>query len=96
MEPATISFHRVELSANKTTLGEDHPSKLTSMANSAVMYSGQGWWIEAEQLQVLVMETRKTKLGEDHPDTLTSMVTLAFTWKYSTHDAKAISLLRDC
>ncbi|CAG8947721.1 unnamed protein product [Penicillium salamii] len=42
------------------------------------------------------METRKTKLGEDHPNTLRSMANLAFTWKSSPHDAKAINLLRDC
>ncbi|KAJ5128088.1 hypothetical protein N7448_008867 [Penicillium atrosanguineum] len=45
----------------------------------------------AEQLEVQVMETRKTKLGEDHPDTLTSMANLAFTWKSSGHDAKAVN-----
>lgn len=42
-----------------------------------------------------VIETRKTKLGEDHPETLSSMSKLAFAWKSSDRDAKAINLLRD-
>jgi hypothetical protein len=48
------------------------------------------------QLQAHMIEMNKTKLGEDHPDTLTSMANLAFTWKSSAHDAKAINLLSDC
>ena len=35
---------------------------------------------EAEDLEVLVMETRKRVLGEEHPDSLTSMAELASTY----------------
>ncbi|KAM0670877.1 hypothetical protein ACQRIU_001272 [Beauveria bassiana] len=65
---------------DKTRLGADHPSTLTSMAKLASTYRKQGRWEEAERLEVLVMETRKTKLGADHPDTLTSMANLASTF----------------
>ena len=46
------------------------------MANIAVTYCNQGKWIEAEQLEVQVMDMRKKLLGAEHPDTLTSMANL--------------------
>ncbi|KAJ5731809.1 uncharacterized protein N7483_006317 [Penicillium malachiteum] len=45
------------------------------------IYSYEGWWADAERLQVQVMETCKTKLGEDHLSTLTSMANLASTYR---------------
>ena len=51
-------------------LGAEHPDTLTSMENIAVTYCNQGKWIEAEQLQVQVMDMRKKLLGAEHPDTL--------------------------
>ena len=50
-------------------------------------YWSQGQWKEAEELQVLVMETRQA-LGEEHPDTLTSMGDLG-QWK----DAEDLQVL---
>ena len=43
------------------------------MANLASTFWNQGWWKEAEELEMQVMETRKRVLGAEHPDTLTSM-----------------------
>jgi hypothetical protein len=40
-----------------------------------------GWWKEAEELEVQVTETFKRVLGEEHPDTLTSMANLALTYR---------------
>ncbi|KAL2859775.1 P-loop containing nucleoside triphosphate hydrolase protein [Aspergillus lucknowensis] len=89
--------------AERLQLGGDHPDTLRSMANLASTYRSQGRWDEAEQLQVQaeqlevhVMETRKIKLGADHPNTLASMGNLAFTWKYSGHNTRALGLLGDC
>ncbi|KAL9049000.1 MAG: hypothetical protein Q9162_007442, partial [Coniocarpon cinnabarinum] len=46
------------------------------------LYADEGWWDEAEKLQVDVMEKRTAKLGPDHPNTLRSMANLASTyWK---------------
>ena len=45
------------------------------------LYFDEGWWDEAEKLEVEVMETNKTRLGADHPDTLTSMANLAVTYR---------------
>ncbi|OCK77245.1 hypothetical protein K432DRAFT_461200 [Lepidopterella palustris CBS 459.81] len=59
----------------------EHPRTLTSIANLALMYSNQGRWKEAEDLEVEVMETRKRVLGEEHPSTLTSMANLASTYR---------------
>ena len=61
-------------------LGQDHPSQ-TSMSNLASMYWNQGWWKEAEELQVLVMEMTKWVLGKRHPDLLTSMDNLVLTYR---------------
>jgi len=53
-------------------------SKLT--ASLGLIYREGGRWKEAEELEVLVMETRKRVLGEEHPDSLTSMNNLASTY----------------
>jgi Tetratricopeptide repeat len=68
------------MSLRKKLLGAEHPDTLTSMANIAVTYRNQGKWIEAEQLQVQVMNIRKKLLGAEHPDTLTSMENIAITY----------------
>ncbi|KAN0076607.1 hypothetical protein V8E54_006749 [Elaphomyces granulatus] len=44
-------------------------------------HEAEGRWVEAEKLEVQVMETRKTVLGPEHPDTLTSMANLASTFR---------------
>jgi hypothetical protein len=64
------------METRKRVLGVEHPSTLTSMANLASTYSGQGRWKEAEELEVQVMETKKRVLGVEHPSTLTSMANL--------------------
>jgi tetratricopeptide (TPR) repeat protein len=66
--------------AYKKTLGPEHPSTLSSMANLATTYRKRGRWKEAEELDVRVVETRKTVLGQQHPETLTSMNNLASTY----------------
>ena len=53
---------------------------LSVAKNTALVYTEQGKWKEAEALQVVVMEKRKHLLGEEHPDTLTSMANLASTY----------------
>jgi hypothetical protein len=53
--------------------GEEGEESLASSAMLALAYRLEGWWEEAEQLFVQVMETRKTKLGADNPDTLKTM-----------------------
>lgn len=43
----------------------------------ATLYSRQGRWKEAEELEMQVMKTEKRLLGEEHPSTLISMINLA-------------------
>jgi Tetratricopeptide repeat len=45
-----------------------------------VFYEG-GYWQEAEEMLMQVMERSLRVLGKEHPSTLTSMNNLAFTWK---------------
>ena len=44
----------------RRVLGKEHPDTPTSMGDF-------GWWKVAEDLQVLVIETRRRVLGEEHP-----------------------------
>ena len=84
----------VALDLERNTLGVEHPSTLTSMANLASTYRNQGRWDEAEKLEVQVMETRKRVLKEEHPSTLTSMANLASTyWNQGRWD-EAIELIQ--
>ena len=55
-------------------------------------YMYQGRWKEAEELEVLVMETRTRALGEEQPFTLISISNLAFTFKVQGRNEEAISL----
>src|SRR5882672_10773415 len=54
-------------------------SDLTSRLG--LIYREGGRWKEAEELEVLVMETKKRMLGEEHPHSLTSMGNLASTYR---------------
>jgi hypothetical protein len=60
------------------------------------MYSNQGRWKEAEELQVQVMQTRKRVLGDEHPDTLTSMNNLAITLELQSRHKEALALIDLC
>jgi hypothetical protein len=51
------------------------------MAIVEVVYSLEGWWEEAEEPGVQVVETRKRVLGAEHLDTLTSMGNPACTYQ---------------
>jgi hypothetical protein len=42
---------------------------------------GQGYWEEAEQLRLRVVEIQKENLRADHPSRLTSMNNLASTYR---------------
>jgi tetratricopeptide (TPR) repeat protein len=68
------------MESNKTVLGQEHPSTLTSMGSLASIFRNQGRWKEAEDLEIQVMETRKRVSGQEHPDTLASINNLALTY----------------
>src|ERR1700733_1388903 len=51
------------------------------MSRFALVFYENGYWNEAEKLQVVVMQLRKRLLGAEHPDTLTSMANLAITYR---------------
>jgi tetratricopeptide (TPR) repeat protein len=60
--------------------GDNDAITLTSMANRACIYSNQGQWEEAEELEVQVLKISTRVLGPEHPSTLTSMANLACTY----------------
>ncbi len=49
--------------------------------------------VEAEKMQVEVMETRRRVLGEEHPDTLTSMKNLTLTIKRQNKNMEAVKFM---
>jgi hypothetical protein len=68
------------METRKRTLGQEHPSTLSSMNNLALTLCKQRRWMESEVLEVLevqTMETRKMVLGQEYPLTLTSIANLA-------------------
>jgi Tetratricopeptide repeat len=84
------------METRKAILGPEHPDTLTSMANLASTYQNQGRWVEAEKLQVQVMEIRRTVLGPEHPSTLTSIWNLSHIWKQQGRDNDALAMLEVC
>lgn len=61
------------------TLGEDHPSSLTSLNQLADLLFSEGRIDEVEPLDRKTLEIRRRVLGEDHPDTQRSLNGLAAT-----------------
>jgi tetratricopeptide (TPR) repeat protein len=60
--------------------------------NFAFVLSENGYWKEAEKLEVDVMETRARVLGAEHPETLVSMMNLASTYSSMGWLKKALDL----
>ena len=83
------------MGTSTTKLGADHLFTLTNMASLAATYLKQGWWDEAEEPEVQVIEKRKTKLGADYPGTVTSMVALAFIQKEYGRGTEALKPIEE-
>ena len=70
----------------QTVLQQDSESnaekllRLSLSSEVATYLWHQGRWLEAEKLEVKVLETSKRMLGVEHPDTLTRMANLALTY----------------
>ncbi|KAI9835331.1 MAG: hypothetical protein M1819_002475 [Sarea resinae] len=58
----------------------NNEEKLVDASNFALVYGESGYWKEAEDLQMQLMETRSRVLGHEHPDTLTTQANLAATF----------------
>ena len=79
------------------TVGEEHPTTLSTVHNLAHMYSLQGKHAKAETLQVAVLAVRKRVLGEEHRGTLTSAHNLArWQWALSCCQLMRIVWSRSC
>jgi tetratricopeptide (TPR) repeat protein len=61
-------------------VGTSETSDDVKMSRFALVFHENGYWNEAEKLEVDVMELRKRLFGVEHPDTLTSMSNLATTY----------------
>ena len=72
----------------RRTLGEEHPSTLTAMANLASSLRTLGNAKAARELEEQTLEVSRRTLGEEHPSTLTAMVNLASSLR-TLGDAKA-------
>jgi hypothetical protein len=69
-----IGQHAVELGMAKTYNDAEY-------TNFGLVLYESGYWNEAEELNIQVMETRKRVLGAEHPDTLRSTGNLASTFR---------------
>ncbi|OCK74139.1 hypothetical protein K432DRAFT_311312, partial [Lepidopterella palustris CBS 459.81] len=69
----------------KRVLGEEHPSTLTSMANLALTFKGQGRNEEAVKLMSESVRLTTLILGADHPFTL-SLIGELDSWKLENLD----------
>jgi tetratricopeptide (TPR) repeat protein len=56
----------------KSVLGPEHPSTLTTRHNMALVLDNQGKYEEALQAYQEVYEIEKSVLGPEHPSTLTT------------------------
>ncbi|PQK11655.1 hypothetical protein BB8028_0003g02790 [Beauveria bassiana] len=75
-----LDFARQSAEIREELLGPNHRMTLDSLDLLAFTYRCQRRFVEAEKLQVRLMETSKTKLGVDHLDTLSRASDLAFTY----------------
>ncbi|PVH71367.1 hypothetical protein DL98DRAFT_435313, partial [Cadophora sp. DSE1049] len=55
----------------------EHPDTLMSMNNLAAALTGQGKYVEAEEINRQTLELSQKVLGPEHPDTLMSINNLA-------------------
>ncbi|KAM3456411.1 hypothetical protein MY3296_001690 [Beauveria thailandica] len=69
--------------------GLDDYFTLVSLGNLALTYGRQGRWVEAERIQMQVLETSKTKLGADHPYTISTLGHLSTTYSNQKRWAEA-------
>ncbi|KAF2728204.1 HET-domain-containing protein, partial [Polyplosphaeria fusca] len=60
-----------------SSVGKKGGDRLDLARKCAMALYNDGRWVEAEQLEVQVMETSSRVFGKEHPDTLTSMANLA-------------------
>ncbi|KAK4243216.1 hypothetical protein C7999DRAFT_18405, partial [Corynascus novoguineensis] len=65
------------METSKTKLGADHPDTLTSMANLAFTWKGQGRHSDALALMKECAQAWRRVLGEEHPYALSSLATVA-------------------
>jgi hypothetical protein len=65
------------------------------MNRFALVFYENGYWNEAEKLEVDVMELRKRLLGAEHPRTLSSMANLAATYRQQGRWNEAEALINN-
>jgi len=74
-------IYREALEVSRRTLGDTHPSTLTSINNHATLLQDQGKLNEAEPLLKEALEVSRRILGSTHPSTLTSVNNLGLLFK---------------
>jgi hypothetical protein len=69
----------------KATLGESHPTTLTTQFNLALLFHDHGKFDRAEPLYLECLEKRKKILGETHPDTVVTSNNLTALYQYQSN-----------
>ncbi|KAM0542036.1 hypothetical protein ACHAO7_010158 [Fusarium culmorum] len=81
------------VAVEKTTVAEDHPSRLASQHALARAYQADGQIKEAVKLLEHVVAVRETTLVEDHPSRLASQHKLAGAYRANGQIKEAVKLL---
>ncbi|KAM0239514.1 hypothetical protein ACHAP5_008305 [Fusarium lateritium] len=81
------------VAVKKTTLAENHPSRLTSQYALALVYEAKGQIAEAVGLLEHVVAVEKTTLAENHPSQLASQYALAGAYRANGQITEAVGLL---
>ena len=70
-------LERIVLRTRITSLGQQHPDRLKSMNNLALVLGSQGKYEQAEEIHQQELKLSEAVLGKEHPETLKSMNNLA-------------------
>ena len=71
------TLHHQVLAIHEKSLGAEHPTTATSLANLGRVYDLQGKYDDAEKAYRRSLEVREKVLGGEHPDVATSLNNLA-------------------
>jgi len=78
------------LAAYEATFAPDHPDRLATMGNVALLYGEVGRWAEAIPLLQRALERKTAVHGEDHPETSIARHNLGCAYRDSGRVAEAL------
>ena len=87
-----VSLRRI-METWRSVLGMEHRETLSSMHNLAMAYVNFNRYVEAAELQEIVLSVRSRVLGFEHPETLRSIQNLALVYRRMGREQEAVEML---